>query len=64
MGPVVWRAERVAGPCGRPADLPDRRAVVAAGDTIPLGHKTLRVVELRDGGVDEDPVLVVGDVSE
>jgi hypothetical protein len=34
------------------------------GDTIPLGYKTLRVVELRDDVVDEEPVLVVEDVSE
>jgi hypothetical protein len=35
-----------------------------AGDTIPLGHKTLRVVDVRDDVVDGDPVLVVEDVSE
>jgi hypothetical protein len=36
------------------------------GDTIPLGRRTLRVVEVRDGDVDvgRDPVLVVEDVSE
>jgi hypothetical protein len=53
-------------PTARP---PTRRAskTVAwswrAGDTIPLGYKTLCVVDLRDEIVDEDPVLVVEDVS-
>jgi hypothetical protein len=30
---------------------------------IPLGARTLRVVEVRDGNVDDDPVLVVEDMS-
>jgi hypothetical protein len=34
------------------------------GDTIPLGYKTLRVIDVPDGDMDEDPVLVVEDVSE
>jgi hypothetical protein len=34
------------------------------GDRIPLRRRTLRVVEVRDGNADEDPVLVVEDVSE
>jgi hypothetical protein len=34
------------------------------GDTIPLGYKTLRVVDVPDGDIDEDAVLVVEDVSE
>jgi hypothetical protein len=34
------------------------------GDTIPLGRRTLRVVEVRDDDVDEDPVLVVEDMAE
>jgi hypothetical protein len=33
------------------------------GDTIPLGHTTLRVVSVRDDKADEPPVLVVEDAS-
>jgi hypothetical protein len=54
---------------GAPAD-PSTFDTVAPlwrpGDTIPLGARTLRVVEVRDGNVDvdRDAVLVVEDVSE
>ena len=30
-----------------------------SGDTIPLGHRTLRVVQVRDDDADQPPVLVV-----
>jgi hypothetical protein len=51
---------------GAPAEPPTFKTVAwswRAGDTIPLGYKTLRVVDVRDDIVDEDPVLVVEDVS-
>lgn len=35
-----------------------------AGDTIPLGHKTLRVVGIRDDEADQPPVLVVEEARE
>jgi hypothetical protein len=34
-----------------------------AGDTIPLGRRTLRVVGMRDDEADEVAVLVVEDVA-
>jgi hypothetical protein len=52
---------------GTPADPPTLTTAAPLwrpGDTIPLGRRTLRVVDVRQGGVDEDPVLVVEDVSE
>jgi hypothetical protein len=52
---------------GAPADPPAFQTVAPlwrAGDTIPLGYKTLRVVEVPDGDPDEAPVLVVEEVSE
>jgi hypothetical protein len=52
---------------GAPAAPPSFQTVAPLwrpGDTIPLGRRTLRVVDVRDGDVDEDPVLVVEDVSE
>jgi hypothetical protein len=52
---------------GAPADPPRFQTVAPLwrpGDTVPLGYKTLRVVDVRDGDMDEDPMLVVDDVSE
>jgi hypothetical protein len=52
---------------GTPADPPTLTTVAPLwrpGDTIPLGRRTLRVVEVRQGNSDERPVLVVEDVSE
>ena len=47
---------------GAPAEPPRLRSAVSnwrAGDTIPLGHRTLHVVQVRDDDADEPPVLVV-----
>ena len=37
--------------------------VMRAGDSIPLGHKTLRVLRIRDNDADQPPVLVVEDAA-
>jgi hypothetical protein len=34
-----------------------------AGDTIPLGRTTLRVIGKRDDDADQPPVLIVEDAS-
>jgi hypothetical protein len=51
---------------GTPAD-PPRLTTVApswqAGDTIPLGCRSLRVVEVLEGSVEHPTVLVVEDMS-
>jgi hypothetical protein len=50
-----------------PADPPTLTTVAPswqAGDTIPLGRSTLRVVDVREGNVERPTVLVVEDVSE
>ncbi len=47
---------------GAPADPPTMSAAVPnwrAGDTIPLGGRTLRVVRVRDDDAEQPPVLVV-----
>ena len=52
---------------GTPADPPTLTTAAPQwrpGDTIPLGARTLRVVEVRDGDSDRDTVLVVEDASE
>jgi hypothetical protein len=51
---------------GTPAEPPSIRTAVTnwrPGDTIPLGHETLRVVRVRDDDADQPPVLVVEDVA-
>lgn len=51
---------------GTPADPPTFRTAVSnwkAGDVIPLPHRSLRVVEVRDDDADQAPALVVEDVA-
>jgi hypothetical protein len=52
---------------GAPAEPPRLESAVpnwSAGDTIPLGSRTLRVVGVRDDDADQPPVLVVEDVPK
>jgi hypothetical protein len=51
---------------GAPADPPTLASAVPnwkAGDTIPLGRTTLRVVGIRDDDADRPPVLIVEEAS-
>jgi hypothetical protein len=51
---------------GEPAEPPTFATAVpnwGPGDTIPLGHKTLRVIRKRDDDADQPPVLVVEDAA-
>jgi hypothetical protein len=60
----LFRLETVEGVR---AELPELRTAVPnwrAGDTIPLGHRTLRVVAVRYDDADQPPVLVVEDMAE
>ena len=59
MAGFLFRLETVQG---KPAEPPTLSAVVPdwkAGDTIHLGHRTLRVIGRRDDDADRPPVLVV-----
>ena len=53
---------------GTPADPPTIRSAPGvmwkAGDTIPVGARTLRVVEVWDDDADQPPRLVVEDVGD
>jgi hypothetical protein len=52
---------------GAPAEPPSLNSAVPnwrPGDTIPLGHRTLRVLGIRDDDADQPQVLVVEDVPE
>lgn len=51
---------------GQPADPPSFTTIAAlwrAGETIPLGRRTLRVIDVRQLHPDEPPVLIVEDIS-
>lgn len=51
---------------GVPAEPPTLRSAVPnwqAGDTIPLGRRTLRVVRIRDDDAERPPGLVVEEAS-
>jgi hypothetical protein len=51
---------------GAPAEPPTLTTAVPnwrAGDTIPLGRSTLRVVRVRDDDADQPPVLIVEEAS-
>jgi hypothetical protein len=57
---------RLETPEGVPADPPTISSAVPnwkAGDTIPLGRRTLRVVGIRDDDGDQPPVLIVEEAS-
>jgi hypothetical protein len=60
MGAFLYRLEQADG---TPAEPPTLRTAVpnwGAGDTIPLGGRTLRVIDTRlDEGTDGDPVAVL-----
>jgi hypothetical protein len=57
---------RLETPEGLPAEPPTLSSAVPnwrAGDTIPLGGSTLRVLAIRDDNADEPPVLVVEEAT-
>jgi len=52
---------------GKPAEPPSLSSAVpnwAPGHTIHFGHKTLRVVDVRDDDADSPPVLIVKEAPE
>jgi hypothetical protein len=58
----LFRLEAVDGTPIEPASITIAVPNMRAGDSIPLGHKTLRVVRIRDDDADQPPILVVEDV--
>jgi hypothetical protein len=63
MAAFVFRLETTDG---APADPPKFESAVPnwrSGDTIPLGAKTLRVVDIRYDEADDASVLVVEDMA-
>ena len=59
MAGFLFRLETRDGAPAEPSTLSTAVPNWAPGDTIPLGHRTLRVVDVRDDDADQPPVLVV-----
>ena len=60
----LYRLETPKGEPAEPSTLSTAVPNWRAGDTIPLGRKILRVLEIRDDDADQPPVLVVEDMAE
>jgi hypothetical protein len=55
----LFRLEMADGAAAEPSTLATAMPSWHAGDVIPLGKRSLRVVALRDDDADQPPVLVV-----
>jgi hypothetical protein len=59
----LFRLETRDGTSAEPPTLTTAVPNWRPGDTIPLGHRTLRVVSVRDDDADQPPVLIVAVAS-
>jgi hypothetical protein len=59
----VFRLETADGAPAEPPRFETAMPNWSAGDTIPLGARTLRVLGVRDNNADELPVLIVEDLN-
>ena len=60
----MFRLENEDGSPAEPPTLRTANPNWRAGDTIPLGRKTLRVIDVRDDDADQPPALVVEECPE
>jgi hypothetical protein len=60
----LFRLETEDGAPAEPSSLASAVPNWRSEDEIPLGHRTLRVVHVRDDDSDQPPVLIVEDVAE
>jgi hypothetical protein len=63
MAGFLFKLETPNGAPAEPSSFSSAVPNWAPGDTIPLGHRMLRVVRVRDDDADRPPVLVVEDVA-
>jgi hypothetical protein len=59
MAGFLFRLETVDGAVADPPTFATAVPNWKAGDTIPLGRRTLRVVGIHDDDADQPPVLIV-----
>jgi len=60
---LTLELRRVDGTAADPPSFQTVAPLWRPGDTIPLGRRTLRVIEVREGNVERPTVLVVEDMS-
>jgi hypothetical protein len=63
MAGFLFRLETPEGAPAQPSTLSSAVPNCRAGDTIHLGRRTLRVVDVRDGEADQPPMLIVPEAS-
>jgi hypothetical protein len=64
MAGFLFKLEMADGKPGGAAVAQQRVPNRAPGHTIHFGHKTLRVVDVRDDDADSPPVLIVKEAPE
>jgi len=63
MAGFLFKLETLDGVPAEPPTLTSAVPNWKAGDTIPLGRRTLRVLGIRDDDADQPPVLIVEEAS-
>lgn len=63
MAGFLFRLETAEGVPVEPPTLTSAVPDWRPGDTIPLGHRTLRVVRVREDAANQPAVLIVEDVA-
>ena len=63
MAGFFFRLETSEGVTANPPTLASAVPTWKAGDLIPLGGRTLRVVSVRDDDAEQPPVLIVEEAS-
>jgi hypothetical protein len=64
MAGFLFKLERADGTPTEPSSFSSAVPNWAPGETIHFGHRTVCVVEVRDGDADQPPVLVIEDAAE
>jgi hypothetical protein len=64
MAGFLFKLETTDGAPAEPSSFSSAVPNWAPGHTIHFGHKTMRVVGVRDDDADSPPVLVIEDVAE
>ena len=64
MAGFLFKLETADGKPAEPSTLSSAVPNWGPGETIHFGHKTMRVVALRDDDAEQPPVLVVEDMAE
>jgi hypothetical protein len=64
MAGFLFKLETTDGAPAEPSSFSSAVPNWAPGETIHFGHRTVRVVGVRDDDADQPPVLVIEDAAE